>query len=79
MVITGVADRATDRIAHLVYLDAATPVNGQSLVDVAGPFIEVTPGASAVRRRRGLVSRRAPDDAALRRTIPTTSRGWTSG
>jgi pimeloyl-ACP methyl ester carboxylesterase len=39
MVITGVADRATDRIGHLVYLDAATPTNGQSLVDVAGPMI----------------------------------------
>ena len=41
MVITGVADRATDRIGRLVYLDAANPVNGQSLVDVAGPIIEV--------------------------------------
>ena len=30
MVITGVADRATGRIGRLVYLDAATPVNGQS-------------------------------------------------
>jgi pimeloyl-ACP methyl ester carboxylesterase len=37
MVITGIADRAADRIGHLVYLDAANPVNGQSLVDVAGP------------------------------------------
>lgn len=35
MVITGVADRATDRIANLVYLDAAYPMNGQSLADVA--------------------------------------------
>ena len=42
MVITGVADRATDRIGNLVYLDAANPSNGQSLVDVAGPIIEVT-------------------------------------
>jgi pimeloyl-ACP methyl ester carboxylesterase len=31
MVITGVADRARDRVAHLVYLDAAHPQNGQSL------------------------------------------------
>ena len=37
MVITGVADRAADRVGKLVYLDAANPVNGQSLVDVAGP------------------------------------------
>jgi pimeloyl-ACP methyl ester carboxylesterase len=40
MVITGVADRSPDRIGRLVYLDAANPVNGQSLVDVAGPVIE---------------------------------------
>lgn len=31
MVISGIADRAPDRIGHLVYLDAATPVNGESL------------------------------------------------
>jgi pimeloyl-ACP methyl ester carboxylesterase len=31
MVITGVADRAADRVGHIVYLDAATPVNGESL------------------------------------------------
>jgi pimeloyl-ACP methyl ester carboxylesterase len=42
MVITGVADRAADRIGKLVYLDAANPTNGQSLVDVAGPIIEST-------------------------------------
>jgi pimeloyl-ACP methyl ester carboxylesterase len=39
MIITGVADRATDRIGHLVFLDAANPTNGQSLVDVAGPLM----------------------------------------
>jgi len=40
MVITGIADRASDRVGRLVYLDAANPVNGQSLVDVSGPIIE---------------------------------------
>ena len=40
MVVTGVADRAADRIGKLVYLDAANPVNSQSLVDVSGPVIE---------------------------------------
>jgi pimeloyl-ACP methyl ester carboxylesterase len=39
MVITGVADRVPDRIGDLVYLDAATPKNGESLVDVAGPMM----------------------------------------
>jgi pimeloyl-ACP methyl ester carboxylesterase len=33
MVITGVADRARDRIRELVYLDAAHPRNGESLAD----------------------------------------------
>lgn len=35
MVITGVADRATDRVGHRVYLDAAYPEDGQSLLDHA--------------------------------------------
>lgn len=39
MVITGVADRATDRVGHLVWLDSAMPQNNQSLVDVAGQVI----------------------------------------
>jgi len=42
MVITGVADRAADRIGHIVYLDAANPENGQSLVDLAGPLMEAS-------------------------------------
>jgi pimeloyl-ACP methyl ester carboxylesterase len=33
MVITGVADRAAERIAHLVYLDAFVPEDGKSLGD----------------------------------------------
>lgn len=42
MVITGTADRCAERIGKLVYLDAATPRNGQSLVDIAGDVIEST-------------------------------------
>jgi len=48
MVITGVADRASDRIGRLVFLDAANPVNNQSLVDVSGPIIESTRPAGQV-------------------------------
>ena len=33
MVATGVADRARDRVAHLVYLDAFAPQDGESLFD----------------------------------------------
>ena len=36
MVVTGAADRVPDRVGRLVYLDAAHPTNGQSLVDVTG-------------------------------------------
>ena len=48
MVITGAADRAADRIGRVVYLDAANPENGQSLVDVDGPIIESTRPLGAV-------------------------------
>jgi pimeloyl-ACP methyl ester carboxylesterase len=48
MVITGAADRVPDRVGRLVYLDAANPVNGQSLLDVAGPMIEATRPLGAV-------------------------------
>src|SRR6516164_5260220 len=48
MVITGIADRAANRVGKLVYLDAANPTNGQSLVDVAGPIIEMTRPAGQV-------------------------------
>ena len=41
MVITGVADRAAGRVGKLVYLDAANPTNGRSLVDIAGPALEL--------------------------------------
>lgn len=39
MVITGAADRAGDRIAHLVYLDAPAPQEGKSLAGVVGTFL----------------------------------------
>ncbi len=40
MVITGVADRAPNRIRELVYLDAAHPRDGESLRMIAGGQIE---------------------------------------
>jgi pimeloyl-ACP methyl ester carboxylesterase len=65
MVITGVADRATDRVGRLVYLDAANPVNGQSLVDVAGPVIEAVRPAGAVVDGVELVLLPSPDAGAF--------------
>ena len=37
MVATGVADRARDRVAQLIYLDAFVPRDGQSLLDLNEP------------------------------------------
>ena len=37
MVATGVADRASERLAHLIYLDAFVPRNGQSLFGLLPP------------------------------------------
>jgi pimeloyl-ACP methyl ester carboxylesterase len=39
MVISGVADRAHDKIAALVYLDALIPHDGQSVFDLAPPEV----------------------------------------
>lgn len=40
MVITGAADRSADRVGHRVYLDAAYPVDGESLHEHAYQNIE---------------------------------------
>jgi len=37
MVATGVAERARDRLAHLVYLDAFAPRDGEALFDLVSP------------------------------------------
>jgi pimeloyl-ACP methyl ester carboxylesterase len=42
LVITGVADRAPDRVANLVYLDAFVPEDGESLMDIVRPEIGAT-------------------------------------
>jgi pimeloyl-ACP methyl ester carboxylesterase len=65
MVITGVADRAADRVGRLVFLDAATPVNGQSLVDVAGPVIGAVRPFGEVRDGMELVLLPGPDAGLL--------------
>ena len=39
MVVTGAADRAADRIARLVYLDAVVPKDGQCLYDRVPPQV----------------------------------------
>jgi pimeloyl-ACP methyl ester carboxylesterase len=40
MVITGVAAKAAERLAHVVYLDAFLPEDGRALVDYVPAFVE---------------------------------------
>jgi pimeloyl-ACP methyl ester carboxylesterase len=49
MVATGVTDKAGDRIARVVYLDAFAPKNGQSLFDLLGPKGEAHMRAGAAK------------------------------
>ncbi len=65
MVITGAADLAAERVGRLVFLDAATPVNGQSLRDVAGPIIEAVRPFGATVDGLELVLLPAPDAGLL--------------
>ena len=79
MVITGVADRAADRIGRLVYLDAANPVNGQSLVDVAGPVINAVRPMGEVRDGVELVLLPAPDAGLLYGVTDPDDLAWMAG
>jgi pimeloyl-ACP methyl ester carboxylesterase len=76
MVITGAADRATDRIGRLVYLDAANPVNGQSLVDVSGPIIEAVRPFGEVVNGAELVLLPSPDAGAFYGVTDPQDLAW---
>jgi len=76
MVITGVADRAADRVGRIVYLDAATPINGQSLVDVAGPIIEAVRPMGQVVDGVELVLLPGPDAGLLYGVTDPADLAW---
>jgi pimeloyl-ACP methyl ester carboxylesterase len=76
MVITGAADRAADRVGKLVFLDAATPVNGQSLFDVAGPVIAAVRPFGQVVDGMELVLLPAPDAGLLYGVTDPEDLAW---
>jgi len=76
MVITGVADRVSDRVGKLVYLDAANPENGESLVDVAGPTIEMARTAGRVVDGVELVLLPTPDAGAFYGVTDPADIAW---
>jgi pimeloyl-ACP methyl ester carboxylesterase len=76
MVITGIADRAAERIGRLVFLDAANPVDGQSLVDVSGPIIEAVRPMGEVVDGIELVLLPAPDAGLLYGVTDPDDLAW---
>jgi pimeloyl-ACP methyl ester carboxylesterase len=76
MVITGAADRVPDRVGRLVYLDAATPRNGQSLVDVAGPVINAVRPMGEVVDGIELVLQPGPDAGLLYGVTDPADLAW---
>ena len=66
MVVTGALEHVADRVAHLVYLDAFKPADGQSLADLTGaPYRapgdrarQPVAGRAAVPAARGRLPRR---------------------
>jgi pimeloyl-ACP methyl ester carboxylesterase len=74
MVATGVADRARARIAHLIYLDAFVPKDGQSLFDLV-------PEAQRQRMRAGAAAGdgwRVPPNPTPEDTS-SEDRAWIAG
>ena len=76
MVITGTADRVADRIGRLVFLDAANPVNGQSLADVAGPVINAVRPFGETIDGMELVLLPAPDAGLLYGVTDPDDLAW---
>ena len=76
MVITGTADRVADRIGRLVFLDAANPVNGQSLADVAGPVINAVRPFGETVDGMELVLQPAPDAGLLYGVTDPDDLAW---
>jgi hypothetical protein len=71
-----VADRATERVGQLVFLDAANPVNGQALVDVAGSLMEMARSMGEVVEGIELVLLPAPGAGMLYGVIDPDDLAW---
>ena len=55
-VITGVADRVPEQVAHLVYLDAFVPADGQAMMDTIPPGKAAGDGTAGAGRRQGMAA-----------------------
>jgi pimeloyl-ACP methyl ester carboxylesterase len=70
MVITAVADQIPQRLAHLIYIDAYVPQNGQSFADILGPQVVAMLRAIAEQYGDGWRVPHNPPDAPFRTDHP---------
>lgn len=70
LVITAVADRVPERLAHLVYVDAYVPRDGQSFADILGPEVVTMLRAVADQFGDGWRVPHNPPDAPFRTAHP---------
>jgi pimeloyl-ACP methyl ester carboxylesterase len=70
LVATAVAERVPERLAHLVYLDAFVPQDGQSLMDMIGPEAAAHFEDIAAERGDGWRIPHDPPDAPRRTAQP---------
>jgi pimeloyl-ACP methyl ester carboxylesterase len=77
MVSTAVAERVPERIAHLVYVDALIPQDGQSLNDIVGPELQAY--FARVARSRGDGWRIPHDPPGAARTPRMTDQPLKTG
>jgi pimeloyl-ACP methyl ester carboxylesterase len=79
MVITGIADRAADRVGRLVYLDAANPSNGQSLLNVAKPMMQAARALGQVVDGVEVVLLPSPDAGLFYGVTDPDDLAWMAG
>lgn len=77
MVITGVADAVPKRIRELVYLDAAVPRDGESLLDLMGDAARIHNQATVESQGDGwlIPVQRGPNDVGTKNT-PHPWKSW---
>lgn len=66
MIITAVAERIPERLAHLIYVDAYLPNDGQSLAAIVGPEVMKMLGQIAQQQGDGWRIPHFPPDAPFR-------------
>ena len=76
MVITGVADRALSRVGHLVFLDAAHPRNGESLVDSSKAMMDYARSSSRIVDGVELVMWPSPEVVELMGITEPAEAAW---